>query len=181
MKRLLLFIAFFFFGIQSYSQSIELSANGLVGVTLIDVESALETELEDWSTFSYGFYLQGSYEFWSDIHLGVEFGYHRLYYWEEYYLGGGLYDRYRWNDAATIFFGPYGKADFNNFFVLAGFNIRIFTDESGVVPGLLLGGGYEIPIGDNIAIPLGIRTDIVFGSGVPVAVDLMFGFKYIIH
>lgn len=180
MKRALLILSFLIFSLKSYSQSIELSANGLLGVTLLDVESALDTELEDWSTFSYGFYAQGAYEFWDDIHLGIELGYHRLYYWEESYNASGYGTYYRWNNAATVFFGPYAKAKYNNFFGLAGLNIRIFTDESGVVPGLLLGGGYEIEINDMLSVPLGLRTDIVFGSGVPVAINLMFGLKYTI-
>ncbi len=181
MKRLLLFISFFIFSINSYSQSIELSANGLLGVTFVDVESALDTELEDWNTFSYGFYAQGTYEFWDGIFIGAELGYHRLYYWEEAYLAGGMYRNYRWNNAATIHFGPVVEAKSNNFFGLAGLNLRIFTDDSGVAPGLMFAGGYKIKIGDMFAIPLGIRTDIVFGSGVPVALNLMFGFKYTIN
>jgi hypothetical protein len=180
MKRLIV-IVFLFLGVnRAYTQKIEISLNAIAGITIIDVESALQTTLEDWSTFSYGGYILGMYKINDHFMFGIDAGYHRLYYWEEPYLAAGYGTYYRWGDAATIHAGPVIELQKHGFFLQAGGNVRIFTDGSGVVPGIMGSAGYNIKLTDKLALPVGLRADIVFGSGVPIAVDFTIGLKYAI-
>jgi hypothetical protein len=178
MKRFIFSLILLLCFLKGYTQKIEISVNGIAGITLIDIESALQTTLEDWNTFSYGGNILGFYRINSMFLFGIDAGYHRLYYWEEPYLAAGYGRYYRWGDAATIHAGPVLEIKKQRLFFQLGGNIRIFTDGSGVVPGIMGSAGYDIKLTEKLALPLGLRTDVVFGSGVPVAVDLTIGLKY---
>jgi hypothetical protein len=178
MKRISIFVLFIMPFIHCSSQKVEISVSGIAGITLIDVESALDAQLEDWSTFSYGGYLLGMYRLNNTFLVGIDAGYHRLYYWEEIYQASGYGNYYRWGDAATIHAGPIVELRKNHAYLQAGGNLRIFTDESGTVPAIMAVAGYDIELSENISIPIGLRTDVVFGSGVPISIDLSIGFKY---
>jgi hypothetical protein len=180
MNRIFIFILLFLVSSNSIAQKTEISVNGIAGITLLDVESALQTTLEDWSTFSYGGYVQAKYKVNNLFLLGIEGGYHRLYYWEELYLASGYGTYYRWGDAATIHFGPVIEVKKHRLFLQAGGNVRIFTDASGVVPGIMASAGYDMKLSEKLAMPIGLRTDVVFGSGVPVAINFTIGLKYCI-
>ncbi len=178
MKRLTLFMLLFLILSNGFSQKIEISINAIAGTTIIDVESALQTTLEDWNTFSYGGYILGMYRLNDLLLVGIDAGYHRLYYWEERYLASGYGTYYRWGDVSTMHAGPVIEICKHRLFLQAGGNIRIFTDESGVVPGIMGAAGYDIKLSEKLSVPLGLRADVVFGSGTPVAVNFSFGLKY---
>ena len=65
-------------------------------------------------------------------------------------------------------------------YVQAGPAVHIFNDGSGTVLGLVLGGGYELELGDNFVLPLGVRVEPVFGNAVPVSFLLHTGIRYIL-
>jgi hypothetical protein len=163
---------------KGYAQRTEISVNAIAGITIIDVESALQTTLEDWNTFSYGGYITGMYRLNNILLIGIDAGYHNLYYWSEYYLAAGYSRYYREGDVATIHAGPVVEIKKQRLFIQAGGNIRIFTDGSGVSPGIMGAAGYDIKLGERLALPIGVRGDIVFGLGTPVAIDLTIGLKY---
>ena len=48
----------------------------------------------------------------------------------------------------------------------------------GVVVGLILAAGYELPLGERFTLPLGIRVEPVFGSGIPIPVLAHTGIRY---
>lgn len=164
-----------FFSITGFSQEFEIGINAVAGYTIVDVEEAMETVLTEWDQFSYGGNIHGLYHINDEVGAGFEAGYHRLYYWEEYYSYGGYY---RWGDISTILFGPLVELTKNKMYARSGLNLRIFTNGSGTVPALMLGCGYRIALQDKLSLPVGLRTDVVFGSATPIAVNLTLGIRY---
>ncbi|MBN2610067.1 MAG: hypothetical protein JXB00_00775 [Bacteroidales bacterium] len=162
---------------KGYSQQVEVGVSAFAGFTMVDVESAMEKVLTDWDQFCYGGVFYGFYNYRENLAIGFEAGFQRLYYWEEYYdYGWGGY--YRWGDINTIHFGPVAELGKNNLYLQGGLNIRIFTNGSGISPGLLIGGGYKFALSDRIILPVGFRTDVIFGSATPVAFNLSVGIRY---
>ena len=150
------------------------------GATAVDVEKAIESDqLEDWNTFSYSFILNGEKKVKDNLSLACEFGYQKLYYWEEYYLSTSGYRYYRWGDVATIILGGTGRLHVSEkASVFSGLNIRIFTDGSGVTPAIPIGGEYTVWSREKIEIPIGLRTDVVFGNAVPIAFNIFGRLRY---
>ncbi len=175
MKQLSILVISLFAMITTGAQQIGL--NAIAGVTVVDVEKAMETVLEDWDQFSYGGFVYGFYPVRDGISIGGEIGFHRLYYWEERY-GTAYGTYYRWGDISTVFLGPSVKLQKNNFYVQPGIDLRIFTNGSGVVPGILFGAGYEILLTENLTLPVGIRADVIFGSATPIPLNASIGIAY---
>ena len=175
MKKIYLFFIVVIFSVNIFPQKLEIGLNAIAGYTIVDVETAMERILTDWDQFSYGGNIYALYGLKENLMIGLETGFHRLYYWEEYYGYGGYY---RWEDISTIHFGPKAELKAGKLFLQTGLNLRIFTNGSGTVPALMFGGGYKIPISDALSIPIGIRTDVIFGSATPIAVNLTMGVRY---
>jgi hypothetical protein len=177
MKKIQLFIIAIFFITTGFSQKFEIGLNAIAGLTIVDVEKAMEKVLTDWDQFSYGFNIYGLYHLNNGIAAGFETGFNQLYYWEEYYGYGGYY---RWGDISTILFGPLVELKMNRIYAQSGLNLRIFTNGSGTVPAFMFGCGYIITVSGRLYLPVGLRTDIVFGSATPVPVNLTLGLRYAI-
>jgi hypothetical protein len=178
MKRLLIIPFLCLLCFDSFSQKFEIGANAIAGYTLMDVESVVGMPLYDWDQFSYGGNLIGLYHIKESFSAGIDAGYHRLYYWEYAFSGFGYGTEYRWGDESTIHFGPIIEIRKKGLFAQSGVNVRVFTDGTGTVPAIMLGGGYAIGISKSLAIPIGLRTDIVFGSGTPIAVNFSIGIRF---
>jgi hypothetical protein len=175
MKKTQLFLIAIFFSLNGFAQKLDVGINAIAGFTVVDVEEAMGTSLTDWDQFSYGGNIYGLYRLNDGIAAGFETGFHRLYYWEEYYGYGGYY---RWGDESTIMFGPLVELSRNKIYGQCGLNLRIFTDGSGTVPGFMFGCGYKIALPGKLSLPIGLRTDVVFGSATPIAVDLTVGLRF---
>ncbi len=177
MKKIQLFMVAISFSAIGFTQEIEVGINAVAGITIVDVEKAMEKVLTDWDQFSYGGNIYGMYHLNDGFAAGLEAGFNKLYYWEEYYGYGGYY---RWGDISTIMIGPLVELAKNRLYVQSGLNLRIFTNGSGTVPALMFGCGYRIDLPGSLSLPVGLRADIVFGSATPVPVNLAIGLRYAI-
>lgn len=177
MKKIIFITVFGLLYASAFPQKMEIGLNGIAGYTVLNVQSVVGEPLTNSSQFSYGGNLLFLYHCGSSLAVGLDAGFHRLYYWEYSFSGFGYGTEYRWGTEETIHFGPMAELKKNNFYVQGGLNLRIFTDGTGTVPALLLGAGYAIPISGILALPIGIRTDVVFGSGTPLAVNLSAGLR----
>jgi hypothetical protein len=181
MKKFLIILAVLVLSQTVRSQEISLNLRNGVGFTIVDVEEAWETELDDWDQFSYQLVAQGILNKDNGLSIGAETGVQRLYYWEEKYY---VYlpdptPRYRWGSIWTWHLGAVLEKHFeNNFYIQSGLNLRVFLDGSGVTPGILASGGYQLYLSDSFKIPVGLRIDVVFGSATPIPVTLGVGLKY---
>lgn len=151
-----------------------------IGATVIDVEKAIDSDqLEDWNTFSYGFLINGEKKMPGGLFLSAELGWQQLYYWEEYYFNTSGYRYHRWGDVSTLILGGLARKRFTeNISGIGGLNIRIFTDESGTTLAIPFGLQYRVYSSRKIEVPLGFRTDVVFGNSIPVVFNLTIGLKY---
>ncbi len=176
MKKIqLFFLALFFISLSASSQKFEIGLNAIAGYTIVNVQTAMEKVLTDWNQFSYGGNVYGLFGLKENLSVGLETGFHQLYFWEEYYGYGGYY---RWGDISTIHLGPIAELKANNLFAQTGLNLRFFINGSGIVPALMFGGGYKIPLTGSISLPVGVRADVVFGSATPIAVNLTIGIRF---
>ncbi len=180
MKKLFLFIIvsglFLLPGFCQYNMSFTAG----VGATAVDVEKAINSDqLENWNTFSYGVLLNGEKKMLGGMFFSGELGWQKLYYWEEYYLNTSGYRNYRWGAVATVILGGLARMPFTERFSgFGGLNIRVFTDESGTSLALPFGVQYKAYSSGNVEVPVGFRTDVVFGSAIPIAFNLTLGLRY---
>ena len=181
MKRYLLLLILLPAFTLTFSQGIRINLQNTGGITIVDVKKVIGSELNDWNTYSYEFAVQALLKSRKEGFKWVpEIGIHRLYYWEEKYF---VYTpdpspRWRWGTIWTAHSGlNIQQAIGEKTFVQAGANARIFLDGSGVVPGFMAGIGYRIHLSDFIAIPVGLRTDIILGNSTPIALGLSVGIE----
>ena len=148
------------------------------GGTIVDVAKAVEWEnLEEWDTWAIIIKAGGEYKLSDGLGLGGEFGANRLYYWE-YRWSDGTYSDYRWNTEWTVNLGiNLTKYIGESIYVRGGAGLHFFL-SGGVVAGLLGAAGYNLNITDNLAIPLELRIEPVFGNATPVGVLFGTGLKY---
>jgi hypothetical protein len=178
MKTRLMIVILLLTGMQLQAQSMRIGIQGLFGVTIVDVKKVIGNELNDWNTYSYAFELQAPLALKSGkLSLIPELGLHRLYYWEEkYYVPEA---RWRWGTIWTVHGGMNVEKLFGeHWYLQGGANVRIFLDGSGVVPGIMAGAGYKYAVSKSIWIPIGIRTDIVFGNSTPTSIGLCAGVEF---
>jgi len=164
------------------SVSAQFRSAGLVfgaGYTIVDIENAIDySPLEEWDNIGIIIKAVAEYELKPELFLVGELGENRLYYWE-YRWSDGYYSGTRWRAEWTTNLGVSIKKMMNeSLFLQAGPAIHIFNDGSGTVLGLLLAAGYEMPIGTLFTLPLGLRVEPVFGSGIPVSVLAYTGLRY---
>ena len=171
-------LGFFFFT----STHAQFKSAGLIfgaGYTIVDIENAIDySPLEEWDNIGIIIKAVAEYELKPDLHLVGEVGENRLYYWE-YRWTDGYYGGTRWRSEWTTNLGvSIKKMMSESLFLQAGPAIHIFNDGSGTVLGLLLAAGYEMPAGAMFTLPLGLRVEPVFGSGVPISILLHTGLRY---
>jgi hypothetical protein len=149
------------------------------GYTLVDIENAIDySPLEDWDHFAVIIKALGEYEMKPGLFLVGEIGSNRLYYWE-YRWTDGYYGGTRWRSEWTTNFGISIKKMLNeNVYVQAGPVVHIFN-SGGTVLGLVLAAGYELPLGDQLTLPFGLRVEPVFGSGIPISLLGNTGVRYL--
>jgi hypothetical protein len=151
------------------------------GYTAVDVEKAVDySPLEEWDNIGIIIKAVAEYELKPGLLLVGEIGENRLYYWE-YRWSDGYYYGTRYRSEWTTNIGLSFKKLFGeSLYVQAGPAVHIFNDGTGTVLGLLLGGGYEIKVGDRLEVPLGLRVEPVFGNAVPVSILLHSGIRYVL-
>ena len=181
MKNICMILA----GLLCFSiSSAQFRSVGLVagaGYTAVDVEKAVDySPLEEWDNYGIIIKAVAEYELRPGLLLVGEIGENRLYYWE-YRWSDGYYSGTRYRAEWTTNIGLSFKKLFReSLYVQAGPAVHIFNDGSGTVLGLVLGGGYELELGDNFVLPLGVRVEPVFGNAVPVSFFLHTGIRYIL-
>ena len=151
------------------------------GYTAVNIESAIDySPLEEWDNIGIIIKAVAEYELKPGLLLVGELGSNRLYYWE-YRWTDGYYGGTRWRSEWTTNIGVSAKKMINeSFYLQAGPGIHIFNDGTGTVLGVLLGAGYELGIGERLIVPLGFRTEVVFGSAIPVSLLLHSGIRYLL-
>ena len=149
------------------------------GYTVVNIERAIDySPLTDWDHFGVILKAFGEYGLKNGLILVGEFGSNRLYYWE-YSWSDGYYGGYRWRSEWTTNVGVSLKKQLGEtIFFQVGPGIHVFNDGSGVVPGLLLGIGYEYALNDQFSIPAGLRIESVFGSALPTSALVSVGLRY---
>jgi hypothetical protein len=182
MKTRLMIVVLLLSGLQLQAQSMRVGILGLFGTTIVDVKKVIGNELNDWNTYSYAFAIQAPIALESGkFNLVPEIGVQRLYYWEEKYF---VYlpdpvPRWRWGTIWTAHLGLNAQKLFGeHWYLQGGGNIRIFLDGTGVVPGIMAGAGYIFAVSGSFRIPIGIRTDIVFGNQTPTSIGLSAGVEF---
>lgn len=172
MKTIVLLSAFLLIITDINAQKLEISVNARGGGTIVDVAEAMGYVMEDWNTWCYGGYIQGLYSPNNYVSFGIDLGYQQLYYYEY----RNYYGYYNWGNIGTFHVGPVLKLEAFNLYGEGGVHLHIFYN--GVVPGIMLAGGYKIPVSDRLSIPLGLRGDVIFGSATPIAATLILGLSY---
>lgn len=149
------------------------------GYTIVDIEDAIDySPLEEWDHI--GIIIKGvaEYEMKPGLMLVGEIGENRLYYWE-YRWTDGYYGGTRWSSEWTTNIGISVKKMMNEqVYIQGGPAVHIFNDGTGTVLGLLVAAGYELPLGELFTLPLGIRVEPVFGSGIPISILAHSGIRY---
>jgi hypothetical protein len=179
MKRASFIVAGLFFISLASAQ---FRSAGLVlgaGYTIVDIENAIDySPLEEWDHIGAIIKAVAEYEMKPGLLLVGELGENRLYYWE-YRWSDGSYSGTRWRSEWTTNLGVGIKKMINeSLYLQAGPAIHFFNDGTGTVLGLVLVGGYEVPLGTQFTLPLGLRVEPVFGSGIPISVLVHSGLRY---
>ena len=172
MKRIVIVSAFMLSALSISAQKVEISFNARGGATIVDVAEAMGYVMEDWNTWCYGGYVQGLYSPAKYVSFGIDLGYQQLYYYEY----RNYYGYFNWGNIGTFHAGPVLQLEAFNLYGQGGVHLHIFYN--GVVPGIMLAGGYKIPVTDRFTIPLGLRGDVIFGSAVPIAATLTLGLSF---
>jgi hypothetical protein len=151
------------------------------GYTVVDIEKAIEySPLEEWDNIGIIIKAVAEYELRPGLLLVGEIGENRLYYWE-YRWSDGTYYGTRYRSEWTTNIGlSFKRLVGDAMYVQAGPGVHIFNDGSGTVLGLVLGLGYELEVGDNFVVPLGVRVEPVFGSALPISLLLHSGIRYVL-
>jgi hypothetical protein len=181
MKRIIIICFLISVTGSSFAQNYELGFNANFGLTSVDVEEAMEKTLEDWNQFHFAFGTQFLIKPAGNFKYGGALAFNRLYYWEEYYTYPGQVgysNYYRWGTISTVSIGGLIEKDFNKIFLLGGLNFHIFTNGSGVTPGIKVGAGYKINIGASMILPLGLQIEPVFGSATPITLAVNSGLRF---
>lgn len=179
MKRLFFLLILMLFLGQAHAQ---FRSAGLVlgaGYTIVDIEDAIDySPLEDWDHIWIIIKGVAEYEMKPGLMLVGEIGENRLYYWE-YRWTDGYYGGTRWRSECTTNIGISVKKMMNeNVYIQGGPSVHIFNDGTGTVLGLLLAAGYDLPLVREFTLPMGIRVEHVFGSGIPISVLVHSGIRY---
>ncbi len=159
------------------------------GYTIVDVAQAMEIPefsnitnegLVDWDQLNY----KGLVQIFLNrgkMLIGGEIGFNRLYRWEERYKTMAGYDRWRGGTIWTWHIGALIQINFaNQYYLTTGTGIYTFMNDTGTTVGFPLGIGHIIKFGELISIPIEFRTDIILGSGTPIAVGGGIGLKFTI-
>jgi len=159
------------------------------GFTIVDVAQAMEISefsditnegLVDWDKFNY----KGLVQLFLNrgkMLIGGEIGFNRLYRWEERYKTMAGYDRWRGGTIWTWHIGALIQLNFaNQYYLTTGAGLYTFMNDTGTMIGFPLAFGHILKISDLISIPIEFRTDIIFGTGSPIALGGGIGLKFTI-
>jgi hypothetical protein len=159
------------------AKGIEVRAMAGGGYTLVNFDAVMDdpsATLEDWDQFNYSFSLQALWKVRSNICIGGEAGWERLYYY--YYSAPyGYYRSYHEANWTTVFVG--GVAQYflaRSLYVLGGVDIHSFSGD-GTALGISAGIGTEFKLSEKLAIPLEFRVKPVLGSGTPTVLQINLG------
>ena len=179
MKRTIMILPGLLLCILAYGQFQSFGLTAGAGYTAVDIEEAIDWyDLEDWDHFGVIIKAYAEYELKKDLNLVGEIGSNRLYYWE-YRWSDGYYSGYRWRSEWTTNVGlSFKKVIGDALFIQGGPGVHIFNDGSGTVLGLLMAVGYDLPLTDNLTIPVGFRVEPVFGSALPTSLLVNAGIRY---
>lgn len=174
--------------VEGLLSNISVNLQNNFGYTIVDVSQAIgipkyshitDEGLVDWNQFNYKGLVQILFNRSEDISLGLELGFHRLYYWEEKYIPSGLSPRWRWGTIWTMQLGALVRRTIvSHYYVMAGSGLHIFLNGSGATIGFPLAIGHELPISEAFTIPIEFRIDIIFGKAIPISLGGGVGLKF---
>lgn len=172
---------------QSRPRGVEVNLQNNFGYTIVNVAEAMgipeysrvaDEGLVESNQFNYNGLIQILFSRSEKVSFGPEFGFNRLYYWEEKHIPRGLSPRWRWG---TIWTGRLGGLlrlrIAPHYYVLTGADLHYFFNGSGTTIGIPLAVGRELPISEGFSIPIEFRTDVIFGDDVPIGFGGGVGLK----
>ncbi len=145
--------------------------------------SNFTTQLVEWDRF----YYKGSGQLLFSINdkflMGGEFGFNRLYYWEERYRYTNIYTggeyRFRYGTIWTMQIGMLANYYVaGNLYLQPGISFHNFMDKSGTTVGVSTAIGYDIPVAKHMSIPIEFRNDLIFGNATSKAFGGGLGVKF---
>jgi hypothetical protein len=179
MKNLFITIILFAISMSTMSQIKSVSLTTAAGYTLVNINEAVGVnQLEDWGNFGLMIKASADFQLNDNLILVGEAGTNRLYSWE-YYWNDGYYEGWRYGSDWTTNLGVHIKTFFGErLFVQAGIGLHRYNDGSGIVFGDVVQLGYNIPVDDNISIPVLFRIENVMGNGFPISFMLGSGVSF---
>ena len=163
---------------SAYGQELYGTVNSGIGINILNVEKSEGGPLNDWNKFSWIGNVEGLVLLNSGYLIGAEVNIHRLYSYSRFNTLGNYYTKgniWTYHVGAIV-----GIASSDNLFVKAGGNLRIFSDGSGVAPGLMAAFDYSFPLLDNFSLPVGLRSDLLFGTAISLSFNATVGIRYYI-
>lgn len=137
-------------------------ANGFIGYTLVDEAGFAGSEPNSWEKTMSGFDFRGLYQITEKLAAGLEYGYTYLM-WYEITLPFAESTIYRGRDidaTKVMVFGQYNLP--KQWFSELGWGGYFFEDFTNLA--VFVGIGYNIPVLENLYIPVKIRGDWILDS-----------------
>jgi hypothetical protein len=154
---------------------LQLEFTGGLGYTIVSMGSWAGTNLNNWNQVAYWGSARLLLPVGTDLKVGVELGYHYLF-WYTYYVGPPSYN-YQYNvnstDVGAMLRLPVGVA--RRFTLDLGGAFHSFNN-AGTHVGALAALNYAIPAG-KITVPVGLRADFIFTNPMLVPVALNAGVR----
>ncbi len=148
----------------------QLEVTGGVGTAVVDLNGWAGQTLADWNKMSYWGAGRVFFPLGATYSVGAEVGYHYHFWWS---TPSGSSWNYTYSaaaaHAAALLRVPRGRSITGD--LGAGFHFF----SAGVKPGLVGALSYRIPVGANLAIPVGVRADAIFTNPILVPVVLNAG------
>ncbi len=183
------FFSILFIFVMNGSAQYYVNVQNNFGYTHVNISEAMDipeySEITDeglvgWDHFNYKGLLQIYKKVRSDLHVGGEVGFHRLYYWEKKFypsLTGSA--RWNWGTICTIQTGGLVKRIIAyQYYVITGASAHVFLNGTGVTIGFPFAIGHEIKLSNKVIIPVEFRLDIIFGKAVPIGLGGGIGIQY---
>lgn len=177
MKRLLILsIVLFTIAGTAIALDFDITAQAGIGYSVVDVPKSTEwneSYFNDWSEFNFRFNAQGTWGL-GDFRAGAELGYSWLYYYDVtvppvpyYYFGY----------AGAFNISAVAEYRFEKLAIQAGAGAYIFDD--GTAFGVHASGTWRFKLKNpDMAIPLTIRADVIFGRATIIPINILTGFSY---
>ena len=165
------------FTVAGTAPALDLDITGQVGIgySVVDIPKSTdwnESYFNDWNELNFRFNAQGTWGF-GNFRAGAELGYAWLYYYDVTVPGPYYYYGY----AGAFHINGLAEYRFGNLAVQAGAGPYIFDDGTSI--GIHTSVTWRFKLRNpDMAIPLTVRADVIFGRATIIPINLMTGFSY---